>query len=259
MRITILGSGTSTGIPVIGCTCATCASTAPENNRLRASIYIEHPSVKFMVDCSLDFRQQALRHRIPRIDAVILTHDHADHIGGFDDLRGYNFLQRGPIDIYGAPDVLKTVRERYAYCFRPALQIGGGLPQLNLIEIEPGKAFQLGDLEILPVPIKHGLLDIVGYRIGKTFAYLTDCSYVPETSVPMVDSIENLIVGALRPTPHETHFSLPEALEFSRSIRAGKTWFTHITDHLEYFATNAELPSDAQLVYDGQVIEVETC
>lgn len=215
--------------------------------------------MKFMVDCSLDFRQQALRYRMPRIDAVILTHDHADHIGGFDDLRGYNFIQQGPIDIYGTAAVFKTLRERYAYCFRPALQIGGGLPQLNLIEIEPGKAFQLGDLEILPVPIKHGLLDIVGYRVGKTFAYMTDCSFVPETSVPMVDDIENLIVGALRPTPHETHFSLPEALEFSRSIRAGKTWFTHITDRLEYFATNASLPPDAQLLHDGQVIEVETC
>jgi len=256
MRITVLGTGTSVGVPVIGCRCEVCRSTAPENNRLRSSVYIEHAGGKLLVDCSTDFRQQALRYRIPRVDAVILTHNHADHINGIDDLRSFNFVQRSPIDLYATADVLHTVRHRYEYAFSPT-QIGGGVPRLNLQEIDPARPFFIGGLRIVPVPIKHGVLDILGYRIGRNFAYLTDCSAVPESSVPLLEGIEILVLDALRPTPHSTHFSLSEALAFSQRIGPAQTWFTHITCKMEHFATNASLPPNAQLLHDGQVIEVE--
>jgi len=295
MRITVLGTGTSVGVPVIGCRCEVCRSTAPENNRLRSSVYIEHAGGKLLVDCSTDFRQQALRYRIPRVDAVILTHNHADHINGIDDLRSFNFVQRSPIDLYATADVLHTIRHRYEYAFNPT-QLGGGVPRLNLHEIDLANkagdlrletggtekqagdlrletggtktekptayslqptAFFIGGLQIVPVPIKHGVLDILGYRIGRNFAYLTDCSAVPESSVALLEGIEILVLDALRPTPHSTHFSLSEALDFSQRIGPAQTWFTHITCKMEHFATNASLPPNAQLLHDGQVIEVE--
>lgn len=253
MRVTVLGSGTSVGIPSISCGCEVCRSEVPENQRLRSSVYIEHPGASFLIDCSIDFRQQALRHRMPAIEAVLLTHSHADHISGLDDLRSYNFLQSAPIDIWGDATTLEAVRQRFAYCFRPT-QIGGGLPRLNLREVQPTEPFRIGTVTVQPVPIKHGILDILGYRIGG-LAYLTDCSAVPASSMPLIEGVDTLIVGALRPYPHETHFSLPEALALSRELDARQTWFTHIGCKLEHFATNAELPPEAQLLYDGQILE----
>ncbi len=255
MKITILGSGTSTGVPVIGCDCPVCRSDAPENKRLRSSIYVENGDDKILIDCSSDFRQQALRAKLPRIDAVFLTHDHADHINGIDDLRLFNFIQRNPIDLYAREDVVETVKRRYEYCFNPR-QLGGGVPQLNLRPLLPGETVQLKSTAIQAIPIKHGILDIFGFRIGKRFAYLTDCSEVPESSVELLEGVEVLVVDALRKTPHSTHFSLSEALDFSRRIQPRQTWFTHIACRMDHFETNEELPDDAQLLYDGQVIEV---
>lgn len=258
IEITVLGSGTSTGIPSIGCNCEVCLSDKPENKRLRSSIYIDHPSQKILVDCSSDFRQQALRYKMPRIDAVLLTHDHADHIGGIDDIRNYNFIQKEPIDFYASSATLATVRKRFGYIFEPT-QIGGGLPQIRLHPVAGEKPFQLGDLEILPVPLKHGVLDIFGFRIGRRFAYLTDCSTVPEKSMAWLEGLDTLVVDALRPEPHSTHFSLDEALEFSRKVKPRQTWFTHMAHKLEHFATNAALPPEAQLLRDGQIFKVEAC
>lgn len=255
MRITFLGTGTSVGVPMIGCDCATCNDPRPENKRLRTSVYIEHPGGAFLIDCSTDFRQQALTHRMPHIDALLITHDHADHINGIDDLRGYNHMQKGPIDIYAAASVLETLTHRYAYCFNPT-QIGGGVPQLNLRQISGGEPFELNGLTITPVPAKHGILDILGYRLGPRFAYMTDCSEVPGSSVELLQGVEVLVVNALRHTPHPTHFTLDQALEFSRRIAPKQTWFTHMTCHLEHFATNAALPPETQLLHDGQVIEL---
>ena len=265
IRVTVLGTGTSTGVPAIGCECEVCRSEAPENKRLRCSIYVEHASGNYLVDCSADLRQQALRYRLPRVDAVLVTHDHADHINGMDDLRIYNYLQGAPIHIHALEDVLETLRVRYSYCFNPT-QIGGGLPRIQLRRIEPDRSFYPGrrdgdtggpSLKVTPIPVKHGNLDILGFRLGRDFAYLTDCSAVPDSSVALLEGVKVLVVSALRPTPHPTHFSLHEALEFSRLLAPEQTWFTHMTCSLEHFATNASLPPEAQLLHDGQVIEVE--
>jgi phosphoribosyl 1,2-cyclic phosphate phosphodiesterase len=256
MRITVLGTGTSTGIPAIGCRCDVCRSDRPENQRLRCSLYVEDDGgAKFLVDCSTDLRQQALRYGIARVDAVLMTHDHGDHINGIDDLRAYNFLQDREIDVYGDAGVIKTFRSRFAYCFNPP-QLGGGVPRLSLHPIEAGQRLHLEGLEVTPIRIKHGKLDILGYRLGSAFAYLTDCSGVPDESMPLLEGVRVLVVGALRPTPHPTHFSLDEALALSRRVAPEQTWFTHITCRMEHFATNASLPPDARLLHDGQVIEI---
>jgi len=256
MRITVLGSGTSTGVPVIGCDCPVCRSDAPENKRLRCSLYVEEAGTGLLIDCSTDFRQQALGNGIKRIDAVLFTHNHADHMNGIDDLRVFNYLQDGPIDLYGDVTVIETIRRRFDYCFDPP-QTGGGVPLLNLRRIEPAKPFEINGVKILPIPIKHGVLDILGFRIGRGFAYLTDCSEVPESSMPLLEGIEILVVDGLRRRPHPTHFNLDQALAFSARIGPKQTWFTHLADELDHFATNSTLPPNAQLLCDGQVIELQ--
>jgi phosphoribosyl 1,2-cyclic phosphate phosphodiesterase len=256
MRITVLGSGTSTGVPVIGCDCDVCRSAAPENKRLRCSIYIEHGDSKILVDCSSDFRQQMLRYAVPRLDAILVTHGHADHIGGIDDLRAYNHVQKAPIPIFGSDETLDVIRERFDYCFNPK-QLGGGVTQMALKEIKSGETFEIGDLKIMPIHVKHGILDILGFRFGDDLAYLTDVSAVPDESLELVRGVDTLIVDALRHKPHATHFTLEEALAFSREIKPRQTWFTHITDHLEHHDTNASLPPEAQLLHDGQVLHFD--
>jgi phosphoribosyl 1,2-cyclic phosphate phosphodiesterase len=255
MRITILGSGTSVGVPMVGCDCPTCRSSAPENKRLRCSVYVEHPGGKFLIDCSTDFREQALRYKMPRIDALLVTHPHADHINGIDDLRVYNFRQEGAIPVFCHNSTLQVLETRFDYCFNP-IQIGGGLPHLDLREITPGQAFHLDGLEVMPIALKHGVLDVLGFRLGSRFAYLTDCSEVPQASLEQVRGVDVLVVDALRHTPHDTHFCLEEALAFSRKVGAAQTWFTHISCYLEHFETNAMLPPEAQLLRDGQVLEI---
>ncbi len=207
------------------------------------------------MDASTDFRQQALRHRIHQVDSLLVTHDHADHTNGFDDLRAINFLQKKPIEVYAQANVLETLQQRFAYCFNP-VQKGGGVPQLNMHTLDPGKSIIIDGLEITPIPIKHGILEIFGYRFGSDFAYLSDCNEVPESSMPLFEGVRVLVVDALRHRQHSTHFNLEQALEFSQRVAPEQTWFTHMTCKLEHFATNASLPANAQLLHDNQIIEI---
>ena len=255
MRVTFLGTGTSTGVPVIGCTCATCRSTDLKDKRRRPSIYIqfeEGPSV--LVDASPDLRDQALEYRIERVDLILLTHSHADHVLGLDDVRIYNFRQRGAIPCQGDKRTLSDVRRMFAYVFDPGTPKGGGIPQLNLFPITG--PFSFSQRTFIPVPLKHGTLPILGYRIG-AFAYLTDCSEIPESSLAQLDQLDVLVLDALRRRRHSTHFSLDEAVEMAVRIGARQTYFTHMTHDLLHADTCNSLPPDITLAYDGLVVDVD--
>lgn len=255
MRVTFLGTGTSTGIPVIGCTCKTCRSTDVKDKRRRPSIYIqfdEGPSV--LVDASPDLRDQALQYRIERVDLILLTHSHADHVLGLDDVRIYNFRQRGSIPCQGDKRTLRDVRRMFAYVFDPETPKGGGIPQLNLFPVTG--PFSFSQRTFIPVPLKHGTLPILGYRVG-AFAYLTDCNEIPESSLAQLNQLDVLVLDALRYRPHSTHFSLDEAVQMAVKIGARQTYFTHMTHDLLHADTCKSLPSDITLAYDGLVVEVD--
>ena len=219
---------------------------------MRASIYVEWLGKKLLVDCGTDFRTQAIMHGVHDVDCVLLTHTHADHINGLDDLRAFNMVHRHPVDIYATPDSLGEVRTRFAYCFRPAPP-GGGIPELVLHEISG--PVEYGGTVAVPIPVFHGKMPILGFRFGN-FAYLTDVSTIPEESFELLKGVQVLITSALRHRPHPTHMSLNEAIGVAQRVGARQTWFTHMCHDLEHEATNAQLPTGIQLAYDGLVIEL---
>jgi len=253
VRITFLGTGTSHGVPMIGCECATCRSTDPHDNRLRPSIFIETSSARVLVDAGPDLREQALRHRIARVDAIVFTHGHADHILGMDDVRRFNALMDGAMPCYGDAATLEDIRRMFSYVFDPATPKGGGLPQLDLREID-GR-FSVGDIDVQPVPIWHGRRRILGFRVG-AFAYLTDCSRIDEAAWPLLERLDVLVLDALREKPHPTHFSLSDAIETAARIGAARTFFTHMAHDLPHEATNARLPDSMRLAHDGLVLSM---
>ncbi len=253
MRVTVLGSGTSAGVPTLGCRCEICRSPDPRNKRMRASAYIETAERRILIDCGPDFRTQALANGVEDVDEVLLTHSHADHVGGLDDLRSFNMVHKHPITVHGNADTLGDVRERFSYCFRPPQQVGGGLPDLRLSLVAPGKPVDLG-IGAVPVPVFHGTLPILGWRLGD-FAYLTDVSRLPEEAFPLLEGVRTLVSSALRHRPHPTHMSLDEAVALARRIGAERTWFIHMCHDLDHETTNAALPSDIQLAHDGLVFE----
>ena len=253
MRITFLGTGTSHGVPMIGCECATCRSTDPHDNRLRPSICIETSGVRVLVDAGPDLREQALRHRIARVDAIVFTHGHADHILGMDDVRRFNALMDGSMPCYGDAATLEDIRRMFSYVFDPATPKGGGLPQLDLRVIDG--PFSVGDIHLQPVPIWHGRRRILGFRVGG-FAYLTDCSRIDEAAWPLLERLEVLVLDALREKPHPTHFSLSDAIETAARIGAARTFFTHMAHDLPHEATNARLPDGMRLAHDGLVLSM---
>jgi phosphoribosyl 1,2-cyclic phosphate phosphodiesterase len=252
MQVTFLGTGTSHGVPSIGCECATCRSTDPRDNRLRPSIYLQGERAALLVDAGPDLRQQALRHRITRVDAIVFTHGHADHILGIDDVRRFNALMKGTMPCYGDPATLDDIRHTFGYIFAPDAPKGGGIPMLDLRPI--AGPFSVGDLELRPVPILHGCKPILGFRVGR-FAYLTDCNALADGAWPMLEGLDVLVLDALRERPHPTHFSLSEAVETAGRIGARRTYFTHMCHDLAHEATNARLPGGMQLAYDGLVLD----
>jgi phosphoribosyl 1,2-cyclic phosphate phosphodiesterase len=254
-KVTMLGTGTSHGVPMIGCTCATCRSTDPRDRRLRPSIHVAlRDRISVLVDTSIDLRQQALAHGITRVDAVLFTHAHADHILGLDDLRGFNALQGSPIPCYANHGTWDTIRRQFSYVFEGPLQEGGGVPQLTTHEITG--PFVVQGIRVVPVPLWHGKLPILGFRIGN-FAYLTDCNRIPDESWRMVENVGVLVLDALRDAPHETHFTVTEAVAAAERIGARQTYFTHMTHDLPHAKTNARLPAGMELAYDGLVLDIE--
>jgi phosphoribosyl 1,2-cyclic phosphate phosphodiesterase len=252
MRITLLGSGTSTGVPVISCTCAVCTSDEPRNRRWRPGLKIETGRGVLLVDTSTDLREQALRFGLERVDGVLFTHAHADHIFGLDDVRIFNFRQRTAIPCYGSAETLAAIRRTFAYAFE-ATQAGGGKPQLDLIEVRA--PFEVLGQTVVPVPVWHGAMEVFGYRMGR-FAYVTDCNRIPETSFRLLQGVETLILDALRYRPHSTHFSVGEAVEVASRIGASRTVLTHLAHEIDYGAPQFPLPEGVELGYDGLVLDV---
>jgi len=250
-----LGTGTSHGVPMIGCDCAVCRSDDPRDARTRPSVYVTLPDgTSVLIDTAPDFRMQALRHRLPRIDAVLYTHGHADHVLGLDDLRRFNHLQRGRIPCYGDTQTIGELRRTFGYIFDRSASVGGGLPEIDLFAVHG--AFSLGRTEVIPVPLWHGRRLVQGYRIG-SLAYLTDCSAIPDSSWELLDGVDVVVIDALRHRPHPTHFTVAEALAAVQRLGPSHAWFTHICHDLPHAATTANLPDGVELAYDGLSVTFE--
>lgn len=250
-----MGTGTSHGVPMIGCDCVVCRSTDPRDTRLRPSIYVTcDDDTRVLVDTTPDLRQQALTHDLRRVDAVLYTHTHADHILGLDELRRYNHMTHQPMPLYGDAFTLQELRRVFAYAFDPNTPKGGGIPQLQLWTLGGGP-LMLGRQEVVPVPVRHGYRMILGFRFGR-FAYLTDCNEIPASSMPLLEGLDVLVLDALRHKPHPTHFTLAEAVAAAGAIGARQTYFTHIAHELGHAVTSASLPPGMALAYDGLTLEI---
>jgi phosphoribosyl 1,2-cyclic phosphate phosphodiesterase len=253
-RVTFLGTGTSHGVPMIGCRCPTCVSTDPRDQRWRPSIVIRTADgLSVLVDAAPDLRSQALRFGVERVDAILFTHGHADHVMGLDEVRRYNVLQDGVVPCYGDRRTIREVRRTFAYVFRPVPE-GGGIPRLALFPL--GGPFSLGRSEFIPVPVFHGRQLILGYRLGR-FAYLTDCSGIPDASWPLLEGVRVLVLNALRDRPHPTHFNLAQALDVVARVRPERALLTHICHDLPHAATSKRLPPGVEIAHDGLVIGIE--
>lgn len=253
MQLTILGSGTSMGVPVIGCTCAVCTSSDPHNQRLRTSALLRQNTTTILIDAGPDLRTQVLRARVSHLDAVLLTHSHADHIGGIDDLRPFTMRTGGALPIYGDSATLGRVRHMFDYAFDPAPSLSTR-PQLETHPLD-GR-FAVGAVNILPFRVMHGSHAITGYRCGP-LAYITDASSLPPETMKLLTGLDVLVINALRFKPHPLHLSVDEALALVEILQPRRAYFVHITHDLDHAAVNAQLPPYAQLAYDGQVIEID--
>jgi phosphoribosyl 1,2-cyclic phosphate phosphodiesterase len=255
-QMVVLGTGTSVGVPVIGCNCAVCRSDNPRNRRTRCSAILGLPRGNLLIDTSPDMRTQLLREEIGIVHAVLYTHEHADHIFGLDDLRLMQFYLGGPVPLYCEPPVEARIRKSYDYAFRSADGLhAGAVPQLTFrtIGLEP---FEVLGAQVTPVRLKHGKrFEVLGFRVGNV-AYCTDANAIEAESMERLAGLDVLVLDALRPRGHATHFSLEEAIEVARALVPKQTYFTHMSHELEHEATNAALPPGMALAYDGLRIEL---
>ncbi len=247
IRLTFLGTGGSFGVPMLGCHCAVCRSSSPYNRRTRTSALLEFDGRSVLIDASPDLRSQALERGVERVDAVLFTHDHADHVGGLDDLRAFNLRQRQALPCYGRPDTLEAIRARFSYIFSSAPALGSR-PRLELREVSG--PFELWGRMIQPLDVLHGHHLITGYRVGD-LAYVTDASGLPEDTYRALEGVRVLALNALRQEPHVLHFGLEQAVETARRIGAERTYLIHMGHELEHESTNAALPPGIELAYDG--------
>ena len=253
MIFTFLGTGTSVGVPVIGCHCRVCTSDNPKNKRLRQSLKFEANGKYALIDTTPDLRMQLLRDPIPRLDFILLTHSHSDHLMGLDDIRPFNFRQREAIHAFANPMTAKAVRRAFSYIWSDS-QPGGGKPQLELHEI--AETFTHDGVTITPIPVAHGDWTILGFRIGD-FAYITDTNGVPDSSLRLLEGIRVLALDGLRPwPPHPTHFTIDEAIACSRRIGAAETYLIHLTHDVDHDEFDRTLPKGVHLAYDGLRLEM---
>jgi phosphoribosyl 1,2-cyclic phosphate phosphodiesterase len=252
MRLTFLGTGTSTGVPTVTCHCKVCTSTDPRDQRTRPSLLVEFDGRAVLIDTTPDFRQQALREKMEQLDAVVFTHSHADHVLGLDDTRVFYFRQQVPLPVWADERSMHKLRQIFSYIFDETYAYGGvGKLDPHLIE----GPFELWGLKMIPVPVYHGDLPVLGFRFGRA-AYVTDFSTIPETSLPLLEGLDVLVLDALRHKPHPTHSNLEQSLALVERLKPRQALFTHIAHELGHEETNAALPPHVQLAYDGQRVEL---
>jgi len=254
LRVTLLGTGTSTGVPVIGCDCRVCTSSDPRDKRSRCACYVEADGVGIVIDTGPDFRMQALREGIETVDAILITHHHFDHVVGLDDVRPYLFRNRTAIPCYAQAETEAVLRDMFKYIFRDGTY--PGVPRLTLAGVPP-EPFEVTSrtdatkrVTVQPIPALHGSLPLYGYRVGN-FAYMTDTSAIPESSFALLEGVEVLALDALRHHPHHSHFTIDEATAAARRIGAKQTYFIHMTHDLLHAEADAALPAGINLGYDG--------
>jgi phosphoribosyl 1,2-cyclic phosphate phosphodiesterase len=250
-QLVFLGTGTSVGVPMVGCGCSVCTSTNPKNHRTRCALALGLPEGNLLIDTTPDLRQQLLREQIGVIHAVLFTHDHADHIMGFDDVRVFYFYLGRPLPVYCEGFVEDRIRRSFDYAFTPeAATYAGGVPQVVFRIVEPAIQFTILGSHVTPLRLNHGRFRVLGFRFGNV-AYCTDTNQIPAESFELLRGLDVLILDALRPRPHVSHYSLQEAIKMAERIGAKRTLFTHMGHELEHDATNAQLPTGMELAYDG--------
>ena len=251
MKLTILGSGTSHGVPVIGCRCSVCLSGDIRNKRTRSSAWLRTDDLSILIDTSTDFRAQAIREGIDRLDAAIFTHSHADHLHGLDDIR--SLTHDDPVPLYASRKTTNDISNRFDYIFRPT-QAGGGKPRVYFRTISDDP-FEIGEIEFVPIPVMHGNLPILGFRMGR-IAYVTDCSQIDDESIKLLEGVEVLIIGALRYRPHPTHFNVDQAIDAGKSIGSARTILTHMCHDIDHSELAARLPKGFEPAYDGLTVDL---
>jgi phosphoribosyl 1,2-cyclic phosphate phosphodiesterase len=252
LKLTILGSGTSTGVPVLGCHCAVCSSADPRNNRTRCSALIEWFDHKVLIDTATDFRHQALRQGIEQVDSVLYTHAHADHVHGIDDLRTFTLTTGQAIPVFAARSVLDRVQGLFSYIFCET-DAPGYRPRLQLNPVDG--PFGLFGQQVTPIPLVHGFGESLGYRVG-SLAYVVDCSAIPESSWKLLQGLEVLVIDALRFREHQAHFSISEAIEVAGQLQVPRTLLTHLTHDIDHPRHSSDLPEGVEFAYDGQIVTV---
>ncbi len=252
IKLLILGCGTSTGVPVIGCACSVCTSNDPRNSRTRSSALIEVEGTHILIDTSTDLRSQALSTGITRIDSVLFTHPHADHVHGIDELRSFNMLQKGPISCFGSAETIERLTLLFNYIFSG--ERGESFkPELSITEILG--PFTIGPVEVIPLEVRHGRGLVLGFRIA-SFAYITDCSQIPPSSMEKLRDLDLLVLGALRYKSHPTHMTVEQAVDIVKKLRPKRTILTHLSHDIDYPQDNPRLPEGIEFAYDGMMLEV---
>lgn len=254
MKVTFLGTGTSQGIPIIGCKCPVCKSANARDKRLRTSALVSVGDKNILIDIGPDFREQMLRNDVSHLDAILVTHAHRDHVAGIDDIRPYNYYQQSPIDIYARSNAIEAIRRDYAYIF--AQHIYPGLPEANLIEVSGSSVVRIGNTEVVPIEAMHKDMPILGYKMER-FAYVTDANYIAPTELDKIKDMDVLVINALRQEKHFSHFSLAEALEVIAFLKPRKAYLTHMSHEMGFYdRVSRSLPENVFLAYDGLTIEI---
>jgi phosphoribosyl 1,2-cyclic phosphate phosphodiesterase len=253
LKITFLGTGTSQGIPLIGCSCSVCTSANPKDNRLRSSVMVEHKNTNIVIDTGPDFRQQMLREKVTKLDGVVFTHEHKDHIAGLDEVRAFNFINQMVMPVYATDRVQEALKREFAYIFADLDY--PGIPKVKLHTIAE-TVFSVGDIQITPIDVLHYKLPVKAFRIGN-FTYITDANFISAEEKEKIKGSEVVVINALRRNEHISHFTLQEAIDLANELKAKKTYFTHISHQLGMHEdVNLELPDHIELAYDGLTIDV---